>query len=158
MLAEISLIFLCCICWKPAYAALAGSMSAGRNIVSVRESLGSRKPREDPRFFKAFVPSSHSATCCNEFAATFGVDVSRYILYRVVIMETFQEVIDAWSSTKALASDIGTSDSHVRTMRARDSIPPGFWAIVVEKAGLRGHQGITLEALAAVAKAKRDVA
>ncbi len=70
-------------------------------------------------------------------------------------MKTFQEVIDAWPTIKALADDLGTSDGHVRTMRARNSIPSGFWAIVVEKAAMRGHQGITLEVLAAAAHAKR---
>ena len=73
-------------------------------------------------------------------------------------MTTFQEVIDAWPSTRAFGEDVGTTDSHVRTMRARDSIPSGFWAVLVKKAALRGHREITLELLAAIAKAKRSEA
>lgn len=73
-------------------------------------------------------------------------------------MDTFQEVIDAWPSTKMFAGDIGTNDSHVRTMRARDSIPSGFWEALVKMAAVRGHSEITLELLAGLAKAKRDAA
>ena len=48
----------------------------------------------------------------------FGIDARRYILYRLAAMDTFREVIDAWPSTGAFGEETGTSDSHVRTIRA----------------------------------------
>lgn len=41
-------------------------------------------------------------------------------------MLTFQEIIDAFTVSR-LAAMWGLPESHVRTMRARDSIPPEYW-------------------------------
>ena len=100
----------------------------------------------------------YHATHSIENYATFGIDAPRYILYRAAVMKTFQHVIDAWPSTRAFGDDVGTTDSHVRTMRARNSIPSGFWEALVKKAAEQGRPEITLELLAAIAKAKRDAA
>ncbi len=90
------------------------------------------------------------------FAAPPGSKVHKCT--SAVTSAKFQEVIDAWPSPRAFADDMGTKDSHVRTMRARDSIPSGLWTTVVERAAVRGIEGVTLELLAGFAEAKRDVA
>jgi hypothetical protein len=61
-------------------------------------------------------------------------------------MDSFKAIIDAYSVAK-LSEVLGLPESHVRTMRARDSIPAAYWPILVESApgGLRG--AVTLESL-----------
>jgi hypothetical protein len=46
-------------------------------------------------------------------------------------MDSFKSIIDAFGE-KRLAEALGIADSHVRTMRARDSIPPEYWSDVVD--------------------------
>lgn len=60
-------------------------------------------------------------------------------------MRTFRDLIDALCAP-ALAERLGLDESHVRTMRARNSIPPEYWAAVVEMAHDLGH-GLSHEAL-----------
>ena len=48
-------------------------------------------------------------------------------------MLTFKDIIDAFTA-KRLAEIFGVPESHVRTMRARDSIPPEYWRDVVTNA------------------------
>jgi hypothetical protein len=45
-------------------------------------------------------------------------------------MDTFSDIIDAFG-IKRLAELLGTSESHVRTMKARDSIPPEYWPAII---------------------------
>ncbi len=47
-------------------------------------------------------------------------------------MDSFQAIIDSFG-TAVLAGYFGVEESHVRTMKTRDSIPPEYWDIVVEK-------------------------
>jgi hypothetical protein len=54
-----------------------------------------------------------------------------------------------------LAATIGVDASHVRTMKARDSIPPTYWQAVVATAAERGLDGVNLELLAGLAAEKR---
>lgn len=56
------------------------------------------------------------ATSCNDFS-----------------MDSFQKIIDAFG-TDRLAEAAGVTESHVRVMRARDSIPPLYWPDIVAKA------------------------
>jgi len=45
-------------------------------------------------------------------------------------MNTFSDIIDAYGVRK-LADLLGIADSHVRTMKARDSIPVEHWAAII---------------------------
>lgn len=73
-------------------------------------------------------------------------------------MNSFQEIIDAWPSVAALAQDLETSDSHVRTMRTRNSIAARFWTRLDAAARKRGIAGVTLERLAELAALNDDAA
>jgi hypothetical protein len=46
-------------------------------------------------------------------------------------MDTFKHLIDAFG-TAHLADLLQVEESHVRTMKARDSIPPEYWGVVLE--------------------------
>ena len=45
-------------------------------------------------------------------------------------MDTFTSIIDTLGA-KHIAEKLGVAESHVRTMRARDSIPPEYWPALV---------------------------
>lgn len=61
-------------------------------------------------------------------------------------MQTFTDLIDAFG-VAALAKMLGVAESHVRTMKARDSVPPEYWGVLIEKATERGIEGVTYQAL-----------
>ena len=61
-------------------------------------------------------------------------------------MESFQEIIDA-VGVGALARAFGVEESHIRTMKARNSIPPEYWGDVVTAARAAALANISLEAL-----------
>lgn len=56
-------------------------------------------------------------------------------------MDSFRSIIDALG-TGTISNAIGVPESHVRTMRARDSIPLVYWFDLVEK-----YPQITIEKL-----------
>jgi len=56
-------------------------------------------------------------------------------------MKTFSEVIDKFG-IGPLSSILGVEDSHIRTMKARDSIPPEYWGPIIEAAPERGIDGL----------------
>lgn len=64
--------------------------------------------------------------------------------------ETILAIIDAFGGTAALGAALGIPDSHVRAMKARRSIAPGWWPRIVAEARARDLTWITYEALAAV--------
>ena len=59
---------------------------------------------------------------------------------------SFKSVIDE-IGIAALSSLLGVPDSHVRTMKARDSIPPRYWSQIAEEGRRRGSDAMTFEAL-----------
>jgi hypothetical protein len=69
-------------------------------------------------------------------------------------MRSFSDVIDAIGGPPSFAEAVGIPDSHARTMKARDSIPPGYWPKTVAAALAKGRFDISLETLAAIAEAK----
>lgn len=69
-------------------------------------------------------------------------------------MRSFVEIIDAFDGS--FGSAIGIPDSHARAMRARKSIPDGYWLRVVKAAEDRGIEGITLESFAELAKERLE--
>lgn len=66
---------------------------------------------------------------------------------------THSDVIDLWNSIAAFAEDVGVAYGTAKAMRRRNSIPPEYWIVVVQKATGRGISAVSLEVLAsAVAK------
>lgn len=63
-------------------------------------------------------------------------------------MKSATEIIKAFGGCPAFARAVGITDSHARTMLARNSIPPRHWQVVVSAAEAAGIEGITLGALA----------
>lgn len=68
-------------------------------------------------------------------------------------MKSFADIIEAFGSG-VVAEILGLQDSHVRTMKARDSIPPEHWGRLVEEAPLRGVAGVDWKMLSDL-RAKR---
>jgi hypothetical protein len=62
-------------------------------------------------------------------------------------MDAVSDVIELFGGTGAFAKAINRPESHVRTMKARRSIPPAYWAKIVEAARKRRLPGVTLEGL-----------
>ena len=48
-------------------------------------------------------------------------------------MMTFSKLIEE-VTVPALATLLGVDESHVRTMKARESIPPEYWGLIIESA------------------------
>lgn len=63
-------------------------------------------------------------------------------------MDSFSDVIDALGISGA-SKILGIPESHVRTLKARDSIPAAYFKRIVESAEGRAH-GITFEFLHAL--------
>jgi hypothetical protein len=59
---------------------------------------------------------------------------------------TFQTIIDKFG-VQPLAKVLSVDESHVRTMKARDSIPPEYWGRIVDAAQSLGIEGVTHESL-----------
>lgn len=72
-----------------------------------------------------------------------------------VPMQTFDDVFVAFGGPRRLAAALGIRHFHAGTMKARGSIPPAYWSDLVSAANELGIEGVTLEALAEMAKAKR---
>lgn len=72
--------------------------------------------------------------------------------------KSFVEIIDAFGGAAPFGDAIGIPDSHARAMKARGSIPDGYWLKTVEQARSRGIEGVTLESFAALAKIKLEEA
>jgi hypothetical protein len=70
-------------------------------------------------------------------------------------METFSAIIDAFGGTSAFGQAIGIPDSHARTMKARDSIPPEHWDRLVKAAIERDIEGISFKRLTEIRSASR---
>lgn len=73
-------------------------------------------------------------------------------------METFSDIIAAFGGAARYADAIGIPGFHAQSMKHRDSIPPAYWADTVSAAATREIEGVTLEKLAEIAKAKRPQA
>jgi hypothetical protein len=71
-------------------------------------------------------------------------------------LDTFQSVIDAFGGPTKFAEAIGIPGFHAQSMKTRGSIPPAYWVDTVSAAAQRDVEGVTLEKLADIAKAKRE--
>ena len=72
-------------------------------------------------------------------------------------MQTFADIIALWDPLENLAADLGVEASHVRTMKARNSIAPEHWTRLIEGAQRRGLPPLTYETLV-LAYSNRHVA
>lgn len=64
-------------------------------------------------------------------------------------MESFGAIVDAFG-IKQLAALLRVDESHVRTMKARNSIPPEYWAAIIANAPDKHRDAITFERLAEI--------
>lgn len=78
--------------------------------------------------------------------------------YVSFMISDFREVIDLWPSQIALAEDVGANPESVRKWRARNRIPPGFWAQIDMAATSRSILGISCNLLAEIAAKHRAAA
>ena len=61
-------------------------------------------------------------------------------------MRTFSEIIDAFG-VPVVAEVLSLPESHVRTMKARDSIAPEYWEALIEAAPKHGVRGLDYKRL-----------
>lgn len=47
------------------------------------------------------------------------------------MMNSFAEIIDKFT-VPVLAQILGVDESHVRVMKARNSVPPEYWGVLIE--------------------------
>jgi hypothetical protein len=71
-------------------------------------------------------------------------------------MNSFAEIIDAFGGASPFGEAVGIPDSHARAMKARNSIPDGYWSRAVEAAQSRNISGVTLETFAELAEARLE--
>lgn len=55
---------------------------------------------------------------------------------------SFKDVIDAWTSLEAMASDVGAKPSAVSKWRQRENIPPEWWGAIL-KTSVAKEKGFT---------------
>jgi hypothetical protein len=68
---------------------------------------------------------------------------------------SFSDVIDAFGTAEKLAAAIGERGGTVRQWRARNSIPSEYWPRVADAAKQAGIDGITVDALLALARPRK---
>jgi hypothetical protein len=61
-------------------------------------------------------------------------------------MKTFRGIIDAFG-VGAVCDILGLTDSHVRVMKTRDSIPPEYWESLIDAAPHYKVRGLTYKVL-----------
>lgn len=66
-------------------------------------------------------------------------------------MGTFSSIIDSFGGPAEFGTAIGIPIAHARTMKARDSISPGYWRRTAAAAASRGIEGAAFEELAMIA-------
>lgn len=65
-------------------------------------------------------------------------------------MNTFSQLIDECGGAPIVSGALGIPDSHVRTMKARNSIPVEYWERVIDLAAAQGVEGVTFKRLLAM--------
>jgi hypothetical protein len=69
-------------------------------------------------------------------------------------MTTVADIIERFGGAAKMAPLIGESANTIRQWSVRDSIPGRCWQVIVTAADRAGLDGVTLEVLAKIAKAK----
>lgn len=67
------------------------------------------------------------------------------------MLNCFRAVIDLWPSCAEFARDIDAPYNTAAAWYGRNSIPPEHWAAIIVAAERRGFEGVTAEALTAIA-------
>lgn len=75
-----------------------------------------------------------------------------------VAMKDHADIIALWPNFQSFADDLAIKRNHGRVMKARASIPPEYWPVVVRAAEERGIPGISLEVLANLRRKPRGPA
>jgi hypothetical protein len=70
-------------------------------------------------------------------------------------MNSHKEIMAKWPSLDEFAADLGIKFLTAKQMRYRDSIGSHHWRDLVAAAERRGFDGVTLEALAEIDRARR---
>jgi hypothetical protein len=73
-------------------------------------------------------------------------------------MNSFADAINLWPSLRSFAEDIGVDYGTAQVMKHRDSVSDKYWLQMVEAAAERRISGVTLERLAEMKAARREVA
>ena len=68
---------------------------------------------------------------------------------------SFRAIIAKWPSMADLARDVGTTQGVVQAWSLRDSIPPQWWAPLLEAASARKLEDVTRAALDQTVAARR---
>lgn len=69
--------------------------------------------------------------------------------------QSVDSIFDSFGGPSQFGLALGISRKHAATMKTRGSIPPEYWERLVAEAAARGIAGITLEALAKIAAARK---
>ncbi|MGI9489064.1 MAG: carph-isopro domain-containing protein [Geminicoccaceae bacterium] len=69
-------------------------------------------------------------------------------------MNSYREILSLWRRPSELAEDIGAKANTVSKWGQRDFIPPEWWNDVESAAKRRGFDGVTVRAMAKMAKAR----
>ena len=67
-------------------------------------------------------------------------------------MQNFNDIINLWPSRAAFERDLELPKNLVHMWAMRDTIPPEYWAELVDAAEKRSIEGVTLSVLAALRK------
>lgn len=65
-------------------------------------------------------------------------------------MNTFSQLIDECGGVQAVSDALGVADSHVRVMKARNSIAVDHWPKLIDLAAAKGLEGVTFQSLLAL--------
>ncbi len=68
-------------------------------------------------------------------------------------MNTFVQIIEKFGTT-VLAELFRVDESHIRTMKTRNSIPPEYWGILIEEGPKYGARGLSWRRLRALRDAR----
>ena len=71
---------------------------------------------------------------------------------------THEHIINLWPSLSDFAADIRVAYGTAKAMRRRGSIPPQYWAALINKAVERGIKPVSFETLSVSAPARKVAA
>ena len=71
---------------------------------------------------------------------------------KFIFMKNFTDIIDLWPSRTDFVNDLDLPENLVHVWASRDTIPPEYWAELVDAAEKRSIEGVTLSVLTALRK------
>lgn len=70
--------------------------------------------------------------------------------------QTFADLMDQWPNDEELARAVRVKGGRVRKWRARNSIPPEFWNVIIADAAHRRIPEVTAQLMADLAEQRRQ--